>query len=134
MRQARTAGLVADSQAIMALRQRPREVSETGLPRSDLLGRVNRAMRSAGLAPDTLASTLPQPPRARPGSERAEVVNRLLFEGVRLEPLVRFCHALTENSPELRISGIQLRAEGDRERWDADVSVSYWIVTPARGG
>ncbi len=131
-REARAGQLAADAQAIAAQRQRPQEVSETGLLRSDLLDRVNRAMQTAGLSPETLISTLPQPPRSHPGSDQAEVVNRLLFENVPLDRLVRFCHALTIENAELHIAAIQLRAGKDRHTWSADVSVSYWVVSPLR--
>jgi len=127
-RQARAGQLAADAQAIAALRQRPLEVSETGLLRSALLDRVNRAMQAAGLAPETLISTLPQQPRSQPGSAQAEVVNRLLFENVPLKGLVGCCHTLTAESRELHIGAIQLRAGKEQQHWNADVSVAYWIL------
>ncbi len=129
-RQAHAGQLAADVQAVAALRQRPQEVSETGLLRSDLLDRVNRAMQAARLGPETLVSTLPQPARGRPGSDQAEVVNRLLFENLSLEGLVRFCHTLTNNNPEFHVTAIQLRAGKNRQNWNADISVAYWILVP----
>lgn len=89
-------------------------------------------MQVGGLEPASLASTLPQAPRKLPGSDHAEVVERLVFEDVRLEPLTRFCHALTASNSALHVLAIQLRAGRDRETWNADVSVSYWILAPER--
>lgn len=131
-RQARAVTLAADARAIVKLRRLPEQAAEVGLPQSDLLERVSQAMQKGGLKPESLASTLPQAPRKLPGSDHAEVVERLVFEDVRLEPLTRFCHALTASNPALRISAVQLRAGRDRETWNADVSVSHWILAPQR--
>jgi len=131
-RRDRAQQLAADARAIVALRQRPQEVSEAGLPDADLLERVNHAMQTAQLEPEALVSTLPQPPRTRPGAAQAEVVNRLLFENVRLEPLLRFAHELVTANAELRVSAVQFRAGRDEQRWNADVSVTYWVLDPHR--
>ena len=95
-----------------------------------ILERVTRAMQKAGLNTDTLISTLPQPPRRPPGSDHAEVVNRLVFEQVTLEALTRFCHALVARNTELTVSGLHLRAGPQPSLWNADVSVSYWLAAP----
>lgn len=129
-RAARAAAVAADAQAIARLQRLPVQATETGLPSSDLLQRVAQAMQAAGLPADALVSTLPQPPRRLPNSDHAEVVHRLLFEGVSMESLARFGHALTYQSA-LRLSALQLGAGRERERWDADVSVSYWVLAPA---
>jgi hypothetical protein len=134
MRESRAAHLAADACAIAGLRNRPREATEVGLRRSDLLARVDRAMRTAQLSSDSLVSTLPQPPRRRPGSDHAEVAHRLVFENVDLEPLVCFCHALTTQNRELRVCAIHLRPATDKPLWSTDVSVSYWVLAPTRGG
>ena len=130
LRRARAATLAADAQAVSRLRQRPRQATETGLRRSDLLARVSRAMQAAGLDPASLASTLPQPPRRVPGSAHAEVLHRLMLEAIELEALVRFCHALAQDNPELRVAALQLRAGNEPTLWNADVSVSYWVLVP----
>jgi hypothetical protein len=129
-RQMRAQELMADVRAVTTLRRHPQQASETELLRSDLLERVSQAMKHAQLSAETLVSTLPQPPRTRPGSEHAEVVNRLMFENVSLEQLVRFCHELTSANSELHVAAVQLCAGNDRNSWNADVSVSYWILGP----
>lgn len=129
-RQARAAAVAADAEAIARLQRLPTQAAETGLPSSDLLQCVSQAMQTAGLPADALVSTLPQPPRRLPNSDHAEIVHRLLFEGVSLECLTRFGFALTHESA-LHLSALQLRAGRERESWDADVSVSYWVLAPA---
>jgi hypothetical protein len=128
----RAATLAEDAQVIRQLRGRPHQATEVGLPSSDLLERVARAMQAAGLDARALVSTLPQPPRRLPNSEHAEVVHRLVFEAVPLEGLVRFGEALTRQNPELRLSGFQLRAGQPPTTWNADVSVSYWVLSAVR--
>jgi hypothetical protein len=129
-RASRGRSIAADLRTIARLRERPQQAAESGLPRSDLLARVSRAMRSAQLDAAMLASTLPQPPRRVPGSDHAEIAHRLMFENVELRPLVRFCHALTTQNPQLRVAALQLQAGSDPTTWNADVSVSYWLLAP----
>ncbi|MEW6249213.1 MAG: hypothetical protein AB1716_01075, partial [Planctomycetota bacterium] len=133
VRRARAGNLAADAAAILRCRSLPQQASEIGLPQADVLQRVAAAMRAAGLSAQSLVSTLPQPVRKLPGSGHAEVVNRLVFENVALEPLVRFGHALTTSSPELRVAGLQLRAGGQRQVWNAEVSVAYLVLSPEAG-
>jgi hypothetical protein len=130
LRQSRAVQVAADAGAIAQLRGRPRQATEVGLKREDLLERVNRATQAAGLPPEKLISTDPQPARRVPGSDHAEVTCRLVFEGVALEHLVHFCYALTSANPELRVAAIQLRSGQDSSRWNADVSLAYWILAP----
>lgn len=132
LRQTRAARLAADARAIAQLRDRPRQAAETGLQQADLLARVAVAMKSAGLPPSSLISTLPQPARRIPNSDHAELTHRLILENVPLEALVRFGHGLTAASAELRVSGVHLRAGTARTEWNADVSVAYWVLAPRK--
>lgn len=133
-RQGRAAELAADAEAIASLRHVPQQAGEVGLPPGDLLASVAQAMTEAGLPAERLISTLPQPPRRLPHSPHAEVVHRLVFEQVSLEPLVRFCHALTSRNLALRVGGFQFRAGRERTLWNVDVSVSYWVLAPEGAG
>ncbi len=129
-REQRATALAEDAAAILRCRALPPQAAEVSLPTADFLARVSAALQTAGLPGQALASTLPQPQRRLPGNRHAEIVNRLVFESVGLEPLVRFCDELNRRNPALRISGIQLRAAMDRLLWNADVSVSYLVVSP----
>lgn len=100
LRHARAVGLRTDVRTILELRARPQHATEAGLPDSDLLERIDRAMQSAELDAKTLVSTLPQPPRCERGSDHAEFSDRLTFENLQLEQIVRFSHALL---PKTRI-------------------------------
>ena len=110
------------------MRDLPRHTSETSLPQSDLLAQVAAAMKAGGLSAESLLATVPQPTQKLPGTNRAQIVQRLSFENVRLEPLVRFGFELTANNPALRVSALQLRAGADRQTWNADVSVAYGVL------
>ena len=131
LQQGRAAELAADAGAIARLRQRPQQATETGLPPSELLGQVSAAMQAADLDPASLLSTLPQPPRQLPGSQHAELTHRLTFTNITLPALVRFCHTLTTDNPQLSVSTLQLRAT-DQIHWSSDICVSYWTIQPAR--
>lgn len=132
-RRTRATSLAADAAAIRRLRQCPQQASEVSMPQADLLARVTRSMQAARLDSATLVSAIPQSPRHLPGSDHAEVVHRLMFESVALEPLTRFCHALTTENPELGIGSIQLRAGRTCDTWNVDVGVTYWIIVATAG-
>jgi hypothetical protein len=129
-RRTRAAKLAADAASIAQLRGRPQQATETGLQSADLLDRVASAMRAAHLVPQTLVSTMPQPPRRLPNSPHAEIVHRLMFETIPLEGLSRFCHALMQAAPELQVTGLYLRPANAGGNWNVDVSLAYWIIAP----
>lgn len=129
-RTARAVSLAVDARRIAEFRRLPQQASEGGLRQADLLDQANQAMQAVGLEPEALISTEAEPPRQLPNSNHAEIVHRLVFENVRLEDLIRFCHGLTDRNPSLRIPAIQLRAGGTRGAWNVDVSVAYWVFVP----
>ena len=131
-RETRAVQVATDAHAIVTLRDRPQQATEMSLRQSELLERVARAMSTAGVDANALVSTLPQPPRRVRGGGHAQVANRLVFEHVKLEALIRFCHALVTANGELRVSGLHLHAGQERDTWNADVTVAYWILAPAR--
>ena len=127
-REVRATRLAASAQRIEQLRRQPSQARESMLPNADLLERVARWMQSAAIEKQTLVSTSVLPLRTVPGASHAEVVQRLTFERVRIEQLVRFCHHARGDAPELRISGLQLRPGNEPAAWSADVSLAYRIV------
>lgn len=129
-RSSRAAALANDAAAIAKLREQPRLAAESGLPVADLLDKVGRALKSAGIEPASLVSTMPQPARRTQGARHLEVASRLIFEKIRLESLVRFCVALTSDSPQLHVTGIQLHSAAEAASWNAELTVSYYVTAP----
>ena len=127
-RRTRAIQLADDARTVASLQRQPRQASETSILHSDLLDRVHRALQTAGLPTDRLVSTLPQPPRSRPGAEHAEVIHRLMFENVTLEQLTRFCQALLQANSDLHLATLQLRAGSAPQSWNAEIGVAYWIM------
>jgi hypothetical protein len=130
VRRVRATQFAADAEAIATLLALPQQATEAGLPQADLLDQVTQAMQAANFAADRLVSTLPEAPRKLPGSLHAEVGHRLVFENVKLEPLVRFCHTLISRNPSFRITALHLRAGQDPQTWNADVNVAQWVLSP----
>lgn len=128
VRSERANQLANDARMIATLRSKPTRVSEAALPNDDLLDRTSRAMRQAGIEAAALVSTLPQPPRRTLGSDRAEVATRLLFENITLKSLLELCRQLCPPSNELRVTGIQLRAAPQLDRWNVDLTIAYWVI------
>lgn len=120
--------LVFEVRRIAALAHRPQIAMETSLPVADLQERIAQAMKSAGLEPACLVSTLPQPPKRVPGAARVEVACRLLFEKVRLEPLVRCGWSLLAANPQLHITGLQLHNSVEAGVWNADLTITYYLL------
>lgn len=133
-REARANQLAADATVIRTLQSRPRIAAEAGLPGADLLERVTRAMKTVGLGPETLASTLPQPPRRTAGASQTELSHRLLFEKVQLEPLVRLCCALQQDYSELHVTGFQFNATADGDAWNIEITLTCFVYSDHQRG
>ena len=132
-RQQRTIQMAADTARIIQLRGIPQAVREAGASETWILERVTNAMQAAGITPQQLVSTAPQPARPLEGTELREVTQSLELENVSLGDLTRFSAALRESKPIVRISELQLRARPGASNWNAELGVSC-LTTAAQSG
>lgn len=130
-RRNRAMSVASDAAAIARFRSQPASIRETEVSRADLLRQVQAAMQRAGIDANRLLSTSSEPPRRIGDAPVAEVTQRLMFNGVELEALVRFCHAVTTADQTLAISIVQLRAGSSATDWSVDLSMTYRIAQAA---
>ncbi len=124
---AATTQLARDLLAIERLQIKPHVASEFDMPQADVMARIQAAMTAANIPSNALASSVPQAPRRLNKSSLLEVTQRLSFENVRLEGLMRFLFQVTADNPGFEISTIALRPTTEA-RYNADIGISHFFV------
>ena len=128
----RSVQIAEDAARIRHLRGIPQAIREGDAPETWLLERVSNAMQSAGLTPQHLVSTAPQPSRAIDGSDLSELTQSLELESVSIQDLTRFAAALSDSGSVVRVSEIQLRARPSDPKWNAELGTSCLTAAPLR--
>lgn len=133
------------SRAILGAASRPRVASLDAEPPDRIASRVERAMTAAGVAFTSLASVQPQ--AATRVNQTAYLIRPTLIslENVTMRQTIEFCLAL-ENQEEglvvrdLNVSSRVARtitrarpSDASGERWDATLTLTQMIFSPANG-
>lgn len=123
--------------AILALRGRPMLAAATDLGDQEIHQQVATAMQTAGLDRAALRGVYPQGPRKVGDSSYSQKPTTLTLANVPLPGLTMFLYHLSEGTG-LSVRDLRLRpprGDADVHRWDAELTVTYLIYTPAsRGG
>lgn len=121
---------------IESLRQKPRMAATEPMAAGELGQRIQAASRQASMGEAAIEGIYPQPPRRMGDSPYVQKPTALALRGVSLPQLAAFLYYLGADGG-LSVRDLRLRSphsDAAQDTWDAEVTVTVLVYTPAAKG
>ncbi len=118
---------------IKALDREPKRAQSGVLAHTDLTRRIEGAAGALNIGSDSLNRIDAMPPRRLAKLPYEERSTRVVLDAVTLPRLIGFLHRLSDQTQDLWVKDLKLRAPRGEEvgdRWQADATLSYLIYMP----
>lgn len=128
-----SAACVRLADRIAALRTRPGMIQTQAIEQTDLVRRIETALRQAGILPASLIRIAHPSPRRIADTSYEERTAQISLHHVTLKQLISALYALSTGKEKLTVKSCRLSAPrdpNDDTTWQAEVTISYLIYSP----
>lgn len=123
----------ADVREIERLKHAPQKATDRERANDELIAQVNAALDAAKISYEHWNDHTPYPAVRIPQTPYKRLSTRLSFTDLSLRELSTFLFSLIDADASLSLSQLHLSAPrtADKENWNIDLTLSYYIFTPA---
>ncbi len=120
---------------LQAIGSKPRLAAQHEQVVDELTGALEKAARSAGVMPDSIATISPQPARRLGDTVYKEKPTQVLLRKITLKQLSEMAYSLLSGNTGLHVRSIRLSAPRHDDTgglWTAELVVTYMLYDPPR--